>query len=261
MKRIARLCAAACAVALSVALAQPTPPTAASASSPADTVDLQLSERLSYSLRAVLELPADLPIDAELRAAGQSMATSLIARMQPEFTRMLNGEWQLDVPMPPVVAAKALKREGKSLDTTDACARHQWWLAQMLTKEPAQRASALSAWRYATMPEATRWMATEDELQGRTPIEYPPFAARHGVVGRVAVEVTVDSRGRIAGMQIAERQLTVAGIRNVRPLAFETVLDAASMARVRAPDIASRLAPAGTAKETRIRVPISWTLQ
>jgi hypothetical protein len=196
------------------------------------------------------------------RAALPARPVPSLAELEEQsIARMLESDWLPEVPLPPVLASTLLTRERKPGGDSVLCATHQWWLRRTLALQPSEQAASLIAWRYASLPDGARWLVSDDRLKGKTPADYPPFAAQFGIEGKVLVDVVLDPRGHIASTRIAGRELTVNGVRGIRPVAFETSLDEASIARVRLPDIASAFKPDPSKPQTLVRVPVGWKLQ
>lgn len=169
------------------------------------------------------------------------------------LAQLRSGTARFDPALPPVLAARLLGDEEASLASlpwNERCALNQWWLRVALRKSVALRDQALVTFRYALMPLATEgWtgLASSAASGAATAAQdYPPFASRHGVEGTITVQSVVDMEGRFQRATVVRREVTVDGIRGVRPVAFETVLDEASLAR------AARVAyPKKTAAQTK----------
>lgn len=136
-------------------------------------------------------------------------------------------------PLPPRLAWFMLDSPARPLDVGARCSLRQWWLQRDVAASPASVAALAAAIRYATLMEPLeRLRLPTDAIDTAT--AYPPVALRFGVEGRVQVRGTV--RAATVGLDqplITSRQISVPGIRDVRPVAFETVLDAASLARAK----------------------------
>jgi hypothetical protein len=160
------------------------------------------------------------------------------------------------VPMTPVVATTLLK-EGtpwRALTQRNGCAALQWWLRSELATAAGKRDAALLTWRYAMMPAADLWFPeTASEAKKAKESEYPTFARRWQVEGRITVEVGPDRDGTASASRIVARDVTIPGIRGNRPVAFETALDHASLARADALGNAAHAAGR--------RVEFAWKLQ
>ena len=142
-----------------------------------------------------------------------------------------------DPALPPVLASRLVVDPVRPLDTDMVCALHRWGLANVVKAEPARAREALVAYRYAMMPLAAEVLGSKEDAKALAGAEasgaYPPFAARYGVEGTVTLIVTTDLDGRFKKAVVVDRAITVQGLRG-RPVAFETVLDGASIARAAA---------------------------
>ena len=188
--------------------------------------------------------------------------------MLQALAQLRSGTASFDPALAPVLAARWLnddKAAYASLPWNERCALNQWWLRVTLRKSAPLREQALVAFRYALMPSALeRWAdLTPAGAGGPAPAsqEYPIFASMHGVEGTITVQSVVDVDGRFQRATVVKREVTVDGIRGVRPVAFETVLDEASLARA-----ALVSYPKKTAAQTKDglytgRFEIVWKLQ
>jgi len=157
-------------------------------------------------------------------------AKSLSEDESDAIVRLRSGADAPDVPMPPVLANSAFKGEALSSMRDVDCALHQWGLARRLRHGDAP-AAALAAWRYATMRTAADWNVVPDaDAASRDPGGYPPVARAWAVTGSIDLRVQPDAQGRFASASIAGRNLAVPGVTDNPPVAFETLLDAASLA-------------------------------
>ncbi len=160
-------------------------------------------------------------------------------------------------PMTPYLAGQLFDRErkpGKS-DRWEQCAKSQWWLASQMAKPNADRALALVVYRYSTMPDVRGYVPSvanppAKPASGSGENAYPPEASYFGVRGTTSVRVQTDGHGKPIGSRISARTLVVPGVRDNRPVAFEALLDAASI------DIATRRHFLDGTGETTIN--ISW---
>ena len=183
-------------------------------------------------------------------------ARSLSQDEDAAIGRLRSGDAVPEVPMPPVLANSAFKGELASAGSDVTCALHQWGLAQALRR--GSPASALAAWRYATMRTAADWApAAAHEAK---PTDYPPAAAFGGVTGTTAVEITRDPQGRYLSGRVAERHVDVPGVRDNPPVAFETIFDGVSLAtaplRATLPPV-----PAGGKPPPPFTLRFNWILQ
>jgi hypothetical protein len=116
------------------------------------------------------------------------------------------------------------------------CALQQWWLRVSLTQGVAP-AAALSAFRYGTLMTATARF--DDMYEAATynppadgtnqPPPYPGLARRFEVEGSTTLVRKLDAAGKPVEASVVSRDLTVRGIRGVRPVAFEDAFDAVSV--------------------------------
>ena len=128
------------------------------------------------------------------------------------------------------------------------CGLQRWWLEMGLAQGQAP-AAVLNAFRYGTLvtaryrfgppvepPEGTA--AGEDPSQDPSADAdkaatgkpaYPKFAQRYEVEGVTTVVGRFDAAGKPEHASVIERKISVAGIRGMRPLAFEDSFDSASV--------------------------------
>lgn len=136
--------------------------------------------------------------------------------------------------LPPMVAAGLLgnRLQYEALSLESRCHFQRWWLRASLG-EGAAPADALAAFRYGTMLTARlrygegRGGSAQEEGSGKAKGSpgYPEFAARLGVTGTTTVTRTFDAKGKPLQAWVSGRNLTVPGIRGVRPIAFEDAFD------------------------------------
>jgi hypothetical protein len=140
-------------------------------------------------------------------------------------------------PMTPFLAWQLFMRNRKpgKPDRWEQCAQSQWWLASQLADGKADRTKALAVYRYSTMldvgdfvpssvmkgPAATR---PEDGKQ-----TYPPAARYFDAEGSTTVEVETDVNGKFVDARVVGREITVPGVRDNPPVAFEALFDAAAL--------------------------------
>jgi len=158
-------------------------------------------------------LPQDLAMQQvrRLRAAGQRPAQAL----SPLLTVELLGE-EKDLP---------------ALHPQVMCALQAWQLRASM-KQGAAPAAALSAFRYGTLITASERLAGMfDPAPGETPAvaanmpPFPPLAGRFQVTGKTTMRVQLDGAGKATEASVAGRKIDVVGIRDTRPVAFETAFD------------------------------------
>jgi hypothetical protein len=163
--------------------------------------------------------------------SGLPERVSLQELADPVLRRLRQVERPADEPpLPPVLAWSALATPPPPPRLEWRCALAAWWL---------QREAARGVVSAATMAAVRHALAFEAAVGWRPPGEsdiqsngYPRAAARAWVEGRIVVAGRRREVG--AGLEqprIASRTLSVPGVRGSRPVAFETLLDAASLAR------------------------------
>jgi len=184
---------------------------------------------------------------------------------QQAIAQIKTGKARFDRALPPLLASQLLRDDKETLGRAATCALHQWWLSVALRKGGAQRDDVLNAYRYAMMPVASDLLTAPSSASSATPAgaaqPYPPFANYYGVEGRITVESTIDAGGRFKHARVVDRVVTVAGIRNTRPVAFETALDEGSIAQAAALSY-PKPEPSGLKDGTVTgRVPIGWRLE
>lgn len=133
--------------------------------------------------------------------------------------------------LPPTLAAQLLadKKDYATMAREDQCLLQLWWFKRSLQQGVAP-ATALAAFRYGTMISAEARLAGMFEpaqANGKPP--YPPIASRFHAVGATIVQFKLDANGKPQQASVVGRKVTVPGIRGVRPVAFETVFDAATL--------------------------------
>lgn len=152
--------------------------------------------------------------------------------------RIASGGKRPLTPLPPMLAWLLLS-EGRAYDdlTLDVnCYAQRWWLQESVAQGVAP-ATALNAFRYGTLVTATiRFGKAFDPPAGEAPEErtdgrpaFPALASRYGVSGVTKVRRTFDASGKPVHATMAAREITMAGIRGMRPIAFEDAFDKASL--------------------------------
>lgn len=133
-------------------------------------------------------------------------------------------------PMPPALANAVLANVRKVPVGSVRCALHQWGLGVALARPDAVPATLLVAWRYAKMPRVADILGEPamSEKSRASSDDYPPMAQMRGVTGDVTVRIPAGESGRPA--EVASRAIEVQGV-DAHPVAFETLLDEASIGR------------------------------
>lgn len=190
------------------------------------------------------------PPAAQLEAAGRNIA--LLRAGLPVSAE----------PMSPFLAARVFDRKPHtgSADRWELCARSQWWLASQLAGGKTDRAAALAVYRYSTMVNAYDYLPPEVEQkaaqdrQASDGTAYPPAAAYFNLQGVTTVQAELDDQGKRLKAQVVSRKLTVPGVRDNPPLAFETLLDAAAL------ELAEKRVPAA-ARAAGFKIDLVWRLE
>lgn len=151
------------------------------------------------------------------------------------------------VAMVPVVAHQLLRDKAPPLAGSDVegppernvrCAALQWAQANARAERAAASADLDRAFRYALMfraEDVPRPIDTQSEpAKANIELGYPPHAARWDLTGSVEVRIVRDAAGRVTETSVVARNLTAPGLEGRRPAFFETVFDAASIAKARA---------------------------
>jgi len=166
-------------------------------------------------------------------------AASELVAAEHAVTRLRGGLPVAASPMSPFLAAQVFARghaPGKP-DRWEQCARSQWWLQSQLADAKADRAKALTVYRYSTMMDANEFIPTayKPKPKSETPDaasgkpSYPRAAAYFHVEGLMAIQVHLDGQGKATQPEVVARQLKVPGVRGDRAVAFETLLDDAAL--------------------------------
>ena len=176
-------------------------------------------------------------------------AFSLDAYAAVLLTRVSTGlpKQRPPVAMVPVVAATLLKDQATPLngnawvdppERNVRCAALQWALANARAERAATPADLEVAFRHALISRAEDepWAksAADERDVDVNETSYPRKARRRDLTGTVTVQVTRDDAGRITDTRVVSRDLRAPGLEGRRPVFFETMLDAASLARARA---------------------------
>lgn len=152
----------------------------------------------------------------------------------------------------------------------ERCLLNHWALRSELSRpevqaDPAGPTLALARFREGIAIQLPELLWTSREAAG-TPLKsddgYPELPKRFGVEGTVTLIVELDGKGNLLSAQVQDRQLRVPGIPpEVRPAAFEALLDDASLAKAKA---MTYRAPVGDKIKDgvmRATQPFVWALQ
>jgi hypothetical protein len=212
---------------------------------PADArAELLASERAAMARFGDAPTPPPRPVPGAMEAASAALdGLRRAAGPRPQ------------VQIPPVLAywAVAKAQPVAAQDPVVRCALNQWWLREQLARaapgDAAARARALLAFRYAWLPEA-------QDISGHRPlkdtsgkpeppgIDYPTLARQQEVTGEVTVTASLDAAGVVRDARVTDRKLRAVGVPG-RPVAFETLLDAAALAKARTPGVLNAPPQAG----------------
>jgi hypothetical protein len=158
-------------------------------------------------------------------------------------------------PLPPLLAWSLRKTSTPALDREDElCVLTAWQLQRPATRAATPGEQALLA-RYAVVDG---WMSrAQSRNPGLSDTGYPNAAAQFGVEGEVVVRGRLRADGTgLDAPRIVARRITVPGIRDMRPVAFETWLDSATLER------ATKTAPtAKRAAGDEAELRFNWKLQ
>ncbi len=162
------------------------------------------------------------------------------------------------------------RKEASRARALDRCLLNHWALRSELARpelqaDAAARALALARFREGVAIQLPELLWTSREAAG-TPLKsddgYPELPKRFGVEGTVTLVVELDGKGNLLNAQVHDRQLRVPGIpADVRPAAFEALLDEASLAKAKA---MTYRAPVGDKLKDgvmRATQPFVWALQ
>jgi hypothetical protein len=155
---------------------------------------------------------------------------------EANIARLQAGQEVAAPPMPPVLAAAVLKDQRDRLSDGERCALRQWGLATALSLPGARPADALHAYRFAaafTAQDAFAPLENGIAARAGSQQDYPLPAQFFEVEGKIQVEIEADVQGRLLHARIKARDIKVPGLHGARPVAFDTVLDEASLARAR----------------------------
>lgn len=161
---------------------------------------------------------------------------------------------QDEPPLSPMLAWNLLRTEPRTAHRTLQCSLLQWELQRAPTRA-ASTIEKMALVRYSLLIDPASIMGLESpEIVGST--GYPVVAQRFGVEGTITVEGRYSSKGvGLDKPRVVVRHITVPGIRDVRPIAFEPLLDPASLERAAKVEYTD-----GAAGEVR-RVDFVWRLE
>jgi len=158
-------------------------------------------------------------------------------------------------PLPPVLAYFYLgevedkRRDPLVMDRFARCALHQWAGAD------AAQFRAAMAIQAADMVLVTRRQASNPAADDDP---YPYLANVFGARGVITLQGDVTPEGRLVRPKIVKRDVSVPGIRDVRPYAFETSLDLATLAKAGEMDWSAAAPKAGVKTVQR---EFQWSLK
>jgi hypothetical protein len=187
-------------------------------------------------------------------------ARSLSEDEEEAIAHLQAGDATPDLALAPVVATAVFAAERQAMHPDTRCALHQWGLARELHRGDPPVA-ALAAWRHQMLMTAPDW----SDQRAQTPAEvlvangWPPAALQGGVHAAIDVRVVTDAQGRFATGKVSARRLTVPGVVDQPPVAFETLFDAASVAKA-AVQFKPVPPPAGKTSGLAV-IQINWSLQ
>lgn len=142
--------------------------------------------------------------------------------------------------LPPVLASVLLgdRNAYGEMGWDLRCGLQQWWLRVSLARGSTP-AAALNGFRYGTLLTASYRFGNAfetDDPDGRPAVvasatpAYPKMAQRFELTGSTVVTRTFDADGKPVQASVSARNITVPGIRGVRPVPFEDTFDALSIA-------------------------------
>ncbi len=193
------------------------------------------------------------PTMEELNAADQAIA------------RLRAGRPVEVEPMSPGLAGRLFDRDRKpdqpnGGERWDKCAKGQWWLASQLAGGKVDKMKALTIYRYSTMAAASDYTPASVLQMAAAPRPgdgkqvFPPVAAFFGAQGVTTIEALTDGQGKFIKAKVVARRITVPGVYDNAPVAFEALFDAASL------DYAEKGYKYPRSDDPTIRFELNWTL-
>jgi hypothetical protein len=225
---------------------------------------IAMIQRAPMDVRATL-LAAEKELLARWGTARQGLpprpaAAELVAANQA-VTRLRESLPVTAVPMTPFLAGQVFARDRKvgKPDRWEQCATSQWWLQSQLAEPNADRRQALVVYLYSTMPDPDDFVPEADNsnsgptrsADGKP--SYPRSARYFQAEGATTLKVSLNDQGHVIKAEVVSRDLQVPGVRNNRPVAFETLFDGAALEFAR-----QRTYSAGRAREEQFV--LTWTL-
>jgi hypothetical protein len=182
---------------------------------------------------------------------------SVLERAEQAVRSLAGGERPAAEPaLPPVLAWVMLSSPPQRMADDTRCALRHWWLRREQARTRLDVAELMRGLRYSSLPEPSERFRRDSDGAGASASGYPAVAARFGIEGKVQMSGTV--RSNAPGLdqpQVVSRQIVVPGIRDVRPVVFETTFDTASLAR--AQTVESKTGAAGQ----KVTIEFVWRLQ
>ena len=164
----------------------------------------------------------------------QRSAASVEMQVAQKIGQIKAGGKRDSPPMSPQLAFLLLTRTDESpLYRKDRCAVARWWLSMQPAGDASARRKVLDELRYTTMFGIADRDYSERDSAAKPDLvaSYPPLATRYHVEGLITLKLSIDAEGKLQRAEVLRRDIQVPGIRGNRPVAFETLLDAAAVAR------------------------------
>ena len=159
-----------------------------------------------------------------------------VKREVADVLKLIMADTRTSIPAMPPALAMALLNDVKSVQSLGAdasCALKLWWLKSQKIDSPEAVAGAWLRWRYASLPDVQDWYANSGspKADASIPTDYPLSAAFFGVSGVLTLEITLNKNGEFSRAVVVKRAIHVKGLQSSQPIAFETLLDDAALAR------------------------------